>query len=197
MIIYNSFAALRVNSLDNIDQLLPVTHGTVVAVTENEDETDSYITVRLQRLYNADGELFEITRYSVVNPVVISSVTGVFKLNTVAAITVGGTGFGSAAADMKVFIEYHPDWWGAKGPNTRYQGTISSWSTTSMVVSFNLIKLFPRMFRGAAKLIVMDSNRGLEESYNITITADTVPIGQTDGTSIVPPRYSGQPYTSI
>lgn len=169
MLVFNRFAAKVLNDVGNSDELFPIIGDEYPSVTEDYDETDGAIILRRTKFYNSLNELYLFTKWAVVDPVVISGVTGSLTVGQSNSVTIAGSGMGTAVDDVSVFIEYHPtgglDWI----PTTRLLGTITSYLSTSIVVTFDLASVAPIISRGAAKVVVLDSTRGLEESYVVLL----------------------------
>ncbi len=180
MQIFNPFAT-RVLNPDNIDQDFPITGAADEAVIEDYDETDGKIIVRQQRYYNTLHELYLTTKWSVVNPPVITSVSTI-KQRERNTVTITGSGFGSQLSDLMVMLEYFPFFGNMSvpgsctGPNgeTRFfrlLGNITYWYPTTMTVEFDLrdINDIPHPIAGPGKIVVDDIYRGVAESFSLTI----------------------------
>lgn len=168
MIIYNVFASSKINSPENSDEYMPVAGLEYPDTLEFYDETDGKITLRQSRYYNSNHELWLITKWAVVDPVVISDVTGDLVLESNSSVVITGSGFG-AEENMSVFLEYPPNKYGCYEPSVRKIGVITGCYPTSLAVTFDLVHVWPRMVRGAGKIIVQDHYRGLEESIPVII----------------------------
>ena len=168
MLVYNKFAQSLLNDPGNTDEYFPVVGEAYPDTTEDFDETDGYIVLRRTNYYNTDNQLYLRTRWAVVDPVVIDSVPTIThdQINTV---TIPGSGFGTQLSDMAVAVKYIPVGGLDYIPHTKIFGTITSWSATSLTVTLDLTDVIPKMKAGPGYLCVIDNNRGLEETYAITI----------------------------
>lgn len=170
MIIYNKLAATRILSPFNVDELFPIIGDDYPDVIEDFDETDGNIILRQQRFYNGDHELYKISKFEIVDPVVLDSVSGTLTIGTSSPVVVSGSGFGNEAADISVYLVYR-SCRNFLEYEVKLEGILNVWYPDSLEVTFALLNdhVHARMISGPAKILVVDTRRQIAEEIAVTL----------------------------